>query len=172
MINKIKWFWNYIFYFTWKTHCTLGFIILERPLNYIVFSVLEMIMPSLKNDRELRYTSRRMVLDDMETGINIRIVSRYFFLIIAMVVASFLSYLVFFLGWSIDDSYSTTVLFTVTILITFFIRVFFIEWYSSGYLAYFQYFERNSNKYKGCFFILVFYFFCFLFCAMTIKKFY
>ncbi|WP_267963689.1 hypothetical protein, partial [Testudinibacter sp. TR-2022] len=113
-MNKIKYFWNYLFYFAWKLHCKVGFMLIERPLMYILESILKFI-PIIKHSAAARYRSRRNVLDDMEIGFNIVFVFKFFLTFTWIIVVSLFSYLIVYLGIAIDTPLFLTTHFIITI---------------------------------------------------------
>ncbi|SMB84798.1 hypothetical protein SAMN05660772_02348 [Pasteurella testudinis DSM 23072] len=166
-MNKIKYFWNYLFYFAWRLHCKIGFILIERPLMYLLESILKF-MPMSKHNAATRYRSRREVLDDMETGFNIRFVFKYFLTLTWAIVVSVFSYIIVYLGITINNPHSLTVHFIVTILISHLINIKLLGWYNNGYITYFKDFKKRTNNTLGYFSIILFYFLTFSFCLFTL----
>lgn len=166
-MNKIKYFWNYLFYFAWRLHCKIGFMLIERPLMYGLESILKFI-PIIKHSAAARYRSRRKVLDDMESGFNIRFVFKFFLTLTWVIIVSLFSYLIVYLEIAINNSLFLTIHFIVTIAISHLINIKLLGWYNNGYLAYFKKFKKSANNRFGYFSIITFYFFAFSFCLFTL----
>ncbi|WP_139615008.1 hypothetical protein, partial [Testudinibacter sp. TR-2022] len=149
-MNKIKYFWNYLFYFAWKLHCKVGFMLIERPLMYILESILKFI-PIIKHSAAARYRSRRNVLDDMEIGFNIVFVFKFFLTFTWIIVVSLFSYLIVYLGIAIDTPLFLTTHFIITIAISHLLNIKLLAWYNKGYIAYFKEFKKSANNKLGYF---------------------
>lgn len=90
MKNKMKKFWNYIFYFTWRILCLINLYLIESPFFYILSMI-----PFFRKNIKQGYVIHRNVLDGEKLGVNIGFAFYCMLLTLSVIISSLQSYFVF-----------------------------------------------------------------------------
>ncbi|WP_373820162.1 hypothetical protein [Glaesserella sp.] len=147
----MKIFWNYIFFSTWKVLTALTRIFIEKPIDYL-FSLI----PCYRNhkNREEIEKINYYIMHGKVVGINIIHAFRVLMLTTFVFLGTLAFYFLYFFNFDFKDDvvfYSSA--FFVAIL-SYFMNEYLMSWSKSGYIEYFEVFEKKRNKLKeSCVFL-------------------
>lgn len=163
----MKVFWNYLFFVTWKTLCSISIHYIEKPIDYI-FNLIPYFRNSKRKSNTNNYS--RSILHNKKIGFNISL--SFYLLLITTFFFIFMSIFwifSFYLNW-ID--FKNELLFKLDFIISFIISCYinyhYTSWNNSGYLDYFNSFEKERNKNNEIVIFILFYFINIIYFALSV----
>ncbi|WP_109079234.1 hypothetical protein [Aggregatibacter kilianii] len=140
----MKRFLNYVFYFTWKLHRTIGINFIEKPTKYILNFI-----PFFNKNLKKREKYYRNIMDNPEYGLDIGF-SFYCMLTTGTILSScLLFFFVTLFGISINNKHKLYTFTIVALVISYTINEILLGWHKKNYIKLFKEFEKSNKKYKG-----------------------
>ena len=147
-----KW-WCYIFYFTWQVYVSIDNIFVEPSVTYLC-----RLFPFLNKYKKKSFRAYSYVMNNIECGYNIIFSYRCMLLTTTIIIANL--EIIFFYTFKTSLVDITNYIFSVelerkvnfimffisSLVFSYWINEFFLQWERSGYINYFKCFEKENRE--------------------------